>query len=69
MKGEPRAAYRHGARAVAPIGVAAFAFGASFGVLAEAAGMGTAAPLVMSATTFAGSAQFAAAVLAAVVPL
>jgi predicted branched-subunit amino acid permease len=33
----------------------------SFGVLAEAAGMGAAAPIVMSATTFAGSAQFAAA--------
>jgi 4-azaleucine resistance transporter AzlC len=35
-------------------------FGVSFGVLAEAAGMGSLAPLVMSATTFAGSAQFAA---------
>jgi branched chain amino acid efflux pump len=33
----------------------------SFGVLARAAGMGWAAPLVMSATTFAGSAQFAVA--------
>jgi 4-azaleucine resistance transporter AzlC len=46
---------------VAPIGVAAAAFGLSFGVLAHASGMGWAAPLVMSATTFAGSAQFAAA--------
>ena len=36
-------------------------FGASFGLLAESAGMGPAAALVMSATTFAGSAQFAAA--------
>ena len=53
--------YRDGARAVAPIGVAAVAFGISFGVLARAAGMGTVAPIVMSATTFAGSAQFAAA--------
>src|SRR3712207_9068779 len=35
-------------------------FGVSFGVLAEAAGMGPLAPVVMSATTFAGSAQFAA---------
>ena len=35
-------------------------FGASFGLLARAAGMGVLAPLVMSATTFAGSAQFAA---------
>ena len=39
----------------------ALVFGASFGVLAKAAGMGVVAPLVMSATTFAGSAQFAAA--------
>ena len=48
-------------RAVAPIGAAALAFGISFGVLARAAGMGPVAPVVMSATTFAGSAQFAAA--------
>jgi 4-azaleucine resistance transporter AzlC len=39
----------------------AFAFGLSFGVLAKASGMGSIAPIVMSATTFAGSAQFAAA--------
>lgn len=38
-----------------------FGFGLSFGVLARAAGMGYVAPIVMSATTFAGSAQFAAA--------
>jgi len=36
-------------------------FGLSFGVLAEAAGMSAVAAVVMSATTFAGSAQFAAA--------
>jgi 4-azaleucine resistance transporter AzlC len=36
-------------------------FGASFGLVARSAGMGVLAPLVMSATTFAGSAQFAAA--------
>jgi branched chain amino acid efflux pump len=36
-------------------------FGASFGLVAEAAGMGAVASVVMSATTFAGSAQFAAA--------
>ena len=36
-------------------------FGISFGVLARAAGFGWLAPIVMSATTFAGSAQFAAA--------
>ena len=48
-----------GARAVAPIAVAAAAFGASFGILARDAGMGIVAPLVFSLTTFAGSAQFA----------
>ena len=37
------------------------AFGVSFGLLARAAGMGRMAPIVMSATTFAGSAQFAVA--------
>jgi 4-azaleucine resistance transporter AzlC len=52
---------RDGARAIAPLSIAAVAFGVSFGVLAEAAGMGAAGPIVMSATTFAGSAQFAAA--------
>lgn len=52
--------YRHGARTVAPLAVAVLGFGVSFGVLARAAGMGPVAPLVMSATTFAGSAQFAA---------
>jgi len=36
-------------------------FGFSFGVLAQAAGMGRLAPVVMSMTTFAGSSQFAAA--------
>jgi 4-azaleucine resistance transporter AzlC len=41
-------------------------FGVSFGVLARSAGMGSLAPVVMSATAFAGSAQFAAvSVLAA----
>jgi 4-azaleucine resistance transporter AzlC len=53
--------YRDGARAIAPIGIAAFGFGLSFGVLARTAGFGWLAPIVMSATTFAGSAQFAAA--------
>jgi 4-azaleucine resistance transporter AzlC len=36
-------------------------FGISFGVFAEAAGFGASAAVLMSATTFAGSAQFAAA--------
>lgn len=49
-----------GARAVASISIAVFAFGASFGILAREAGMGIAAPIVMSLTTFAGSAQLAA---------
>ncbi len=50
-----------GARAVLPIAIAVAAFGASFGILARDAGMGVAAPIVMSFTTFAGSAQFAVA--------
>jgi 4-azaleucine resistance transporter AzlC len=49
-----------GARAVSSISIAVFAFGASFGILARNAGMGIAAPIVMSLTTFAGSAQLAA---------
>ena len=53
--------YRDGARRVAPIGIAAFAFGASYGVLAQTSGFGSVEAIVMSATTFAGSAQFAAA--------
>ena len=44
-----------------PIGIAVLLFGVSFGLLARTAGMGRVAPIVMSATTFAGSAQFAAA--------
>jgi 4-azaleucine resistance transporter AzlC len=52
---------RRGARAVLPLAVAVVAFGVSYGVLARAAGMGAVAPVVMSATTFAGSAQFAVA--------
>jgi 4-azaleucine resistance transporter AzlC len=58
-----RERYLEGARAIAPIGIAAFVFGISFGVLARTAGMGWPAPIVMSATTFAGSAQFAVASL------
>jgi 4-azaleucine resistance transporter AzlC len=58
---KPRAGIAAGARAAAPIGLAAAAFGASFGILARDAGMGVVAPIVMSFTTFAGSAQFAVA--------
>ena len=56
---ERRGSYRAGLRAVLPLAPAVFAFGASFGVLAMSAGMGAPASIVMSATTFAGSAQFA----------
>jgi 4-azaleucine resistance transporter AzlC len=52
--------YRDGARAAIPLAVAVGAFGISYGVLARATGMGRVAPVVMSMTTFAGSAQFAA---------
>jgi 4-azaleucine resistance transporter AzlC len=51
--------YRAGLRAVSPLLPAVVAFGVSFGVLAQAAGIGAAASIVMSLTTFAGSAQFA----------
>ena len=53
--------YRDGLRASAAIAPMALVFGMSFGVLAMASGLGSIAPVVMSATTFAGSAQFAAA--------
>src|SRR5919204_4731234 len=53
--------YRTGVRVAVPFAVAVGAFGISFGVLAREAGMGSLAPVVMSATTFAGSAQFAVA--------
>jgi branched chain amino acid efflux pump len=51
--------YRDGIRAILPLMPAIVAFGASFGVLARAAGVDALAAVVMSATTFAGSAQFA----------
>ena len=59
----PRVAHRDGrgrarrrrSRSPSPL------FGASFGILARDAGMGIVAPIVMSLTTFAGSAQFAVA--------
>jgi 4-azaleucine resistance transporter AzlC len=52
--------YRDGMRAALPLAVAVLGFGLSFGVLARAEGFGSLAPIVMSVTTFAGSAQFAA---------
>jgi 4-azaleucine resistance transporter AzlC len=59
--GQERRAVVEGMRAAAPIAIAVLAFGASFGILARDAGMGVAPPIVMSVTTFAGSAQFAVA--------
>ncbi len=56
----PRTALRGGVRLALPLAVAVAAFGVSFGVLARAAGLGVLAPVAMSATTFAGSSQFAA---------
>lgn len=52
--------YRDGARRILPFAIAGAAFGASFGLLAAAAGFGSLPAIVMSATTFGGSAQFAA---------
>jgi 4-azaleucine resistance transporter AzlC len=56
----PPPRYADGARSAAPLALAVLGFGVSFGVLARAVGMGALAPIVMSATTFGGSAQFAA---------
>ena len=58
-EGSPR--FRDGVLAALPLAPAPILFGAAFGVLAVDAGMGRLAPILMSATTFAGSAQFAAA--------
>ena len=55
-----RTTYRQGARRLAPFGAAAAAFAASFAVLSHEAGFGAVAAIVMSATTFAGSAQLGA---------
>ena len=51
---------RRGMRVAAPLFPAAAALGASFGVLARTAHLDAVAAVVMSATTFAGSAQVAA---------
>src|SRR4029453_7267312 len=65
-QGEQRSPLWAGVLAAAPLAVAFAGFGAAFGSLARAAGVGPTAPVVLSATAFAGSAQFAAvAVLAA----
>jgi 4-azaleucine resistance transporter AzlC len=61
VDGSGERSYRHGVTASLPLSVAVFGFGVSYGVLALSVGMGGLAPVVMSAGTFAGSAQFAAA--------
>jgi 4-azaleucine resistance transporter AzlC len=53
--------FRDGIRAGLPLALAPLLFSASFGLLAVDAGMGWLGAIVMSATTFGGSAQFAAA--------
>jgi 4-azaleucine resistance transporter AzlC len=50
---------RDGMRAALPLAPSPILFGMSFGVLAKASGFGAAAAVTMSATTFAGAAQFA----------
>jgi 4-azaleucine resistance transporter AzlC len=52
---------RDGVRAALPLAPSPILFGLSYGVLADATGLGAAAAIVMSATTFAGAAQFASA--------
>ncbi|MBA3381443.1 MAG: AzlC family ABC transporter permease [Actinobacteria bacterium] len=60
-EGRPTPRVRDGVRAALPLVLGPLLFGLTFGVLAETAGMSAVAAIVMSATTFAGSAQFAAA--------
>src|SRR3990170_2142775 len=57
---------RRGAVTAVPLGIAVGLFGVSFGVLSvSTGGLGALPAVVMSATTFAGSAQFAAASIVA----
>lgn len=60
LSASPTSSVRLGARAALPVAVIVAIFGASFGVLARTAGFAPVAAVAMSATTFAGSAQFAA---------
>ena len=55
--------FRDGVRAALPLALAPLLFSAAFGVLALDAGMSRTGAVVMSAITFAGSAQFAAATI------
>lgn len=57
--------YRTGVVAAIPVGLAVAAFGVSFGVLAGSAGISGPLAVAMSATSFAGSAQFAAVAILA----
>ena len=52
--------YRTGARVVAPLALAIGALGVVFGYIARKSGLTVGAAIAMSATTFAGSPQFAA---------
>jgi branched chain amino acid efflux pump len=56
----PAPRVRDGIRAALPLAPGPILFGLSFGVFAETAGLNGIAAVVMSATTFAGAAQFAA---------
>lgn len=56
-----RLSFGGGARAVLPLTIAVAGFGISYGLLARSAGFPPLAAVVMSGTTFAGSAQFASA--------
>ena len=55
----PAPRIRDGVRAALPLVPSPILFGLSYGVLADATGFGSPAAIVMSATTFAGAAQFA----------
>jgi len=62
----PTLSFREGATTALPLAVAVGLFGVSFGVLsASGGGIGALPAVVMSVTTFAGSAQFAAAAIVA----
>jgi predicted branched-subunit amino acid permease len=55
-----RASLRAGLRAGVPFALAGALLSLSFGLLADGAGLGATAAILMSAIVFAGSAQFAA---------
>jgi 4-azaleucine resistance transporter AzlC len=57
----PAPSIRDGVRAALPLAPSPILFGLSYGVLADATGFSGTAAVVMSATTFAGAAQFASA--------